>query len=76
MPNAAAQARLKAGARDERTLEAVACSRLLNEALRAVFTHPTAKPVLKDLLYSRKRLYLLYITIHRERHDPTPTTDA
>src|SRR2546428_2875598 len=64
MPNAAAQARLKAGARDERTLEAVACSRLLNEALRAVFTHPTATPVLKDLLYSRKRLYLLSSTIH------------
>jgi hypothetical protein len=28
-PNAAAQARLEAGARYERTLEAVACSRLL-----------------------------------------------
>ena len=29
MPNATRQARLKAGARNERTLEAVACTRLL-----------------------------------------------
>ncbi len=35
-PNAARQARLEAGA--ERTLEAIACTRLLNEALRAAYS--------------------------------------
>jgi len=40
MPNAALQARGAAAARHERRLFPVACKRLLNEALRAVFYPP------------------------------------
>src|SRR5712691_9236436 len=63
-PNAGPQPRLPAFARTSLRLADVGCRPMLNEALRAVFTHPTAKPVLKDLLCSIKRLYLLYSTIH------------